>query len=190
MKVALGRLWWFRTVRCSLAYLFPSVTLAEDKLLFLHSRSALCVIYYYYLQWEMCSVTQSYPTLWGPMGGSLPASSAHGIFQGRVLEWGAILCPKESSQSRDGTCVSCVSCIGRQILYHYNHLGSSHFRGKRLKINPLGRTSTLEWFHGKYSHEKRDFLLDRKKRAKRVNWWFHNREKTRENSLMWCCFGT
>ena len=30
--VALGRLWWFRPVRCSLAYLFPSVTLAEDKL--------------------------------------------------------------------------------------------------------------------------------------------------------------
>ena len=35
-------------------------------------------------------VTQSYPTLHNPMGCSLPGSSAHGIFQSRVLEWGAI----------------------------------------------------------------------------------------------------
>ena len=33
---------------------------------------------------------QSCPTLWDPMGCSLPGSSAHGIFQARVLEWGAI----------------------------------------------------------------------------------------------------
>jgi len=35
-------------------------------------------------------VTQSYPTLRDPMDYSLPGSSAHGIFQARVLEWGAI----------------------------------------------------------------------------------------------------
>ena len=35
-------------------------------------------------------VPQSCPTLWDPMDGSLPGSSAHGIFQARVLEWGAI----------------------------------------------------------------------------------------------------
>ena len=33
---------------------------------------------------------QSYPTLRDPMDYSLPGSSAHGIFQARVLEWGAI----------------------------------------------------------------------------------------------------
>ena len=115
VKVALGRLWWFRPVRCSLVYLFPSVTLAEDQLLFLHSRCAFCVTYYYYLQWEMWSVAQSYPTLWGPMDCSLPDSSAHGIAQGRIPEWGAIFYCKESSQPRGGTC---VSCIGRRILYH------------------------------------------------------------------------
>ena len=33
---------------------------------------------------------QSCPTLSDPMDCSLPGSSAHGIFQARVLEWGAI----------------------------------------------------------------------------------------------------
>ena len=32
---------------------------------------------------------QSCPTLRDPMDCSLPGSSAHGIFQARVLEWGA-----------------------------------------------------------------------------------------------------
>ena len=35
-------------------------------------------------------VAQSCPTLSYPVDCSLPASSIHGIFQARVLEWGAI----------------------------------------------------------------------------------------------------
>ena len=35
-------------------------------------------------------VAQSCPTLSNPMDYSLPGSSIHGIFQARVLEWGAI----------------------------------------------------------------------------------------------------
>ena len=35
-------------------------------------------------------VAQSCPTLSDPMDCSLPGSSAHGIFQARVLEWGAV----------------------------------------------------------------------------------------------------
>ena len=35
-------------------------------------------------------VAQSSPTLSDPMDCSLPDSSIHGIFQARVLEWGAI----------------------------------------------------------------------------------------------------
>ena len=35
-------------------------------------------------------VAQSYPTLRDPIDCSLPSSSVHGIFQARVLEWGAI----------------------------------------------------------------------------------------------------
>ena len=39
-------------------------------------------------------VTQSCPTLRNPMDCSPPGFSAHGIFQARVLEWGAIDLPK------------------------------------------------------------------------------------------------
>ena len=35
-------------------------------------------------------VAQSCPTVSDPMDCSLPGSSVHGIFQARVLEWGAI----------------------------------------------------------------------------------------------------
>ena len=35
-------------------------------------------------------LTQSCPTLSDPMDCSLPGSSVHGIFQARILEWGAI----------------------------------------------------------------------------------------------------
>ena len=38
-------------------------------------------------------VAQSCPTGSGPMDCSLPGSSIHGIFQARVLEWGAIALP-------------------------------------------------------------------------------------------------
>ena len=37
-----------------------------------------------------CEVAQLCPTLSNPMDCSLPGSSIHGIFQARVLEWGAI----------------------------------------------------------------------------------------------------
>ena len=37
-------------------------------------------------------VPQSCLTLSDPMDCSLPGSSVHGIFQARVLEWGAIGC--------------------------------------------------------------------------------------------------
>ena len=50
-----------------------------------------------------------------PMDCSLPRSSVHGIFQARILKWVAIPSSRRSSQPRDPTC---VSCIGRWILYH------------------------------------------------------------------------
>ena len=39
---------------------------------------------------ELSLVTQSCPTLCDPVDYSPPGSSTHGIFQARVLEWGAI----------------------------------------------------------------------------------------------------
>ena len=42
--------------------------------------------------------------------------------------WNGMPCPLPggSSQPRDQTPVSYVSCIGRQVLYLYHHLGSPH----------------------------------------------------------------
>ena len=53
-------------------------------------------------------------------------SSVHGILQARILEWVAISFAKGSSQPRDRTYISYVSCIDRQVLYHKCHLGSLH----------------------------------------------------------------
>ena len=90
-------------------------------------------------------VTQSCPTLSDPMDCSLPGSSAHGTFQARVLEWGAIAfsamdfstpgsCPWSSPSKSTG--VDChallqgifptqgmnlhlyIPSIGRQVPYH------------------------------------------------------------------------
>ena len=55
---------------------------------------------------------------------SLPGSFVHGILQARILEWVTIPSFKGSSQPRDKTHVSYVSCTGRWVLYHWNHLGS------------------------------------------------------------------
>ena len=51
------------------------------------------------------------PPLCDPMDCSQPGSSVLGIFQVRILEQGAISYSRGSSQPRNLTCVSCVSCI-------------------------------------------------------------------------------
>ena len=61
-------------------------------------------------------------TLGDPVNCSLPGSSANRIFQARILEWVSIPFSKGSSQPRDRTQ---FSCIGRQILHHLSHQGSS-----------------------------------------------------------------
>ena len=53
-----------------------------------------------------------------PLDCSPPASSVHEISQARILEWVAIPFSRGSSQSRDPTHVSYVSCIDRHVLYH------------------------------------------------------------------------
>ena len=53
-------------------------------------------------------VAQSCPTLSDSLDCSPPGSSVHGIFQARVLEWGAIAFSRGSSQRWDQTQVSCI----------------------------------------------------------------------------------
>ena len=61
---------------------------------------------------------QSYPTLCDAVDCNSPGSSVHGILQARILEWGAVAFSRGSSWPRDQTCISYVSCIGSQVLYH------------------------------------------------------------------------
>ena len=58
---------------------------------------------------------QSCPTVCGPMVYSPPGFSANGIFQARILSRGAISYSRGSSQPRDRSLISCVSCFGRLI---------------------------------------------------------------------------
>ena len=53
---------------------------------------------------------QSCLTLCDPMDCSPPGTSVHGIFQARILEWIAMPSSRGSSQPRDRTHVSYVSC--------------------------------------------------------------------------------
>ena len=65
----------------------------------------------------MCACAQSCPTLSDPTYYSPPGFSVHGIFQARILEGVAISFCRASSWPRDGTQVSCISCLGRRNLY-------------------------------------------------------------------------
>ena len=59
----------------------------------------------------MCSVQFSHPVV----SDSLRP-------QARILDWVAISYSRGSSQPRDQTCISCISCIGGWILYHLGSL--------------------------------------------------------------------
>ena len=56
-----------------------------------------------------------------------PWSSVHGIFQARILDWFGISFSRISSRPKDQTCVSCISCIGKQLLYHCATWGALYF---------------------------------------------------------------
>ena len=74
-----------------------------------------------YVHTYMRSVVQSCLTLWGPMDLAHPSPLFMEFFQASILERGAISFSRGSSWPRDQIC---ISCIGRQILYHQCQLGS------------------------------------------------------------------
>jgi len=50
-----------------------------------------------------------------------PSFSVHGIFQARIVKWVATSFSRGSSLPRGQTC---ISCIGRWVLYCFSYLGS------------------------------------------------------------------
>ena len=84
-----------------------------------------------------CLVSKLCLTPCDPMDCSLQGSSAHGIFQARILEWIAISCSRGSSWSRDQTCVASITYIV----------------GRFLPAEPLGKpiyVCNYLFFWGKY----------------------------------------
>ena len=71
-------------------------------------------------------VARSCPTLCGPIDCSLPGSSVHGIFQARVLEWGAIT--RSSNTLSRGSVCDFFSC---------NVYSNIDFSGFITKIPPV-----------------------------------------------------
>ena len=72
-----------------------------------------------------CSVVQLFCH---PIDCSPPGSSVHGITPARLLEWVAISFSRGSSRPRGGTC---VSCIGKQILYDWTTREALSYGGER-----------------------------------------------------------
>ena len=69
---------------------------------------------------------QSCLTLCKPIDCSPSSSYIYGISQARILEWVAIPFSRGSAWPRNRSHISCVSCIGRQVLSQLSHPGSSH----------------------------------------------------------------
>ena len=133
---------WFRSMPGPLVYtfiiiiflLFISLQFRTYRILWVHESDS---IYHKYgnresLWYRMRALVQNVvceprlqakllqlcPTLWDPMDCSPPGSSVHGILQARIREWVFMPSSRGSSQPRDRTHLSYVSCIGRQVLYH------------------------------------------------------------------------
>ena len=87
-------------------------------------------------------VAQLCPTLWDPMDCSPPGYSVHGIFQTRTLEWVAISYSRGSSQPRNRTYISCVSCsASRFFTVELSYQGSPVSAG--LLDNPCWYSSSV-----------------------------------------------
>ena len=70
-------------------------------------------------------VIQSSPTLSDPMDWSLPGSSIHGIFQARVLEWGAIaFSTNEISQAQKDKYSTSLRYLHASVFSCFSHVWS------------------------------------------------------------------
>ena len=74
--------------------------------------------------WYTTIHAQLCPTLCDPLDCSPPGSSVHGISQARILEWVVISFSRVSSQPRNRTHTSCISCTAGGFFYLLSHQGS------------------------------------------------------------------
>ena len=87
----------------------------------LHERNIMVIVLHCPVLWCLCAFVLSccsrvwlFVTLWAI---ACQAPLSMGILQARILEWVAMPSSRGPFQTRDRTCVSYVSCTGRQVLY-------------------------------------------------------------------------
>ena len=113
----------------------PSVIQAPLRLIHVQVKEPQCAV----VSW-LCN----------PMDCSPPGSSSTGFPRQEYCSGLPLLSPRESSRPRDRTHVSCTSCTGRWVLYHWHPLGSPR------KLTPrrwnecqkgIRKESTWPWDH-------------------------------------------
>ena len=110
-------MWYLGPLTISIAFCF-----------FLHMGHTFPFLYMYYNfffleNWHFINldVLRCFNCVWffvEPVNSNLPICFVHGILQARILEWVATSYSRESSWPRDPTCLTFLSCICRQVLYH------------------------------------------------------------------------
>ena len=100
---------------------FPEKPWTEDLVRLDHGitkQSELVTKQPWMLKKRCCLVTKSVQHFGNHLDFSPPCSFVHGISQARTLEWFAISFSRGTSWPKDQIHISCISCIGRQVLYH------------------------------------------------------------------------
>ena len=134
---------------------------------------------------------------------SPPSSSVHGISQTRILEWVAISSSRGSSRPRDQTHISCVFCIGRQMLSHWatweaprqyvlisNHALKFHSIICQLYLKKAGEEKVLYLVTGLAYHKqmptyRQENNMHRRKRKTRKGWCLREKKNVlRDNPFL------
>ena len=115
-------------------------------------------------------VAQSCPTLCDPMDCSLPGSSVHGIFQARVLEWGAIAFSQESAgiESKNYYKNWYWNCDISWTLKEARKIPSC---GNTSATERLGYCKWIKWFLMRRAYFKWFKTISRNKLMKEINLW-------------------
>ena len=81
-------------------------------------------------------VIQSCSTLSDPMDCSLPGSSTHGIFQARVLEWGAIAFSKRSP--------IVATILDRAGIEYFQHCGKCYWAARAYNVSNAYKENQMQ----------------------------------------------
>ena len=132
---------WFIWVGCSCCFHFCLqiwMTESSSNICFWSIMLYLAENIEWHRMWE-CVCSQSCVIPCDPLDCSLPGSSVHDILQTRLLEQAAVSYSRGSSWPKDQTHISCISCLGRWILYHGTPWASA------LYVRPVLKSSSSLW---------------------------------------------